>query len=45
MPDCWETIPPNLSNFDGLVKSTKKANFQISHLIISIGYEIEIWEF
>jgi hypothetical protein len=27
---------------DGLVKSPKKANFQILRLIISIGYEIEI---
>jgi hypothetical protein len=30
------------SNLDGLVKSPKRANFQISHLIISTGYEIEI---
>ena len=30
---------------DGLVKSPKRANFQISHLIISIGYEVEICEF
>jgi len=29
-------------NFDGLVKSPRRANFQISHYIISIGYEIEI---
>jgi hypothetical protein len=28
--------------FDGFVKSPKIANFQISHLIISMGYEIEI---
>jgi hypothetical protein len=28
--------------FDGLVKSPKNANFQISHLMISIGYETEI---
>ena len=32
-------------NFDGFVKSPKTANFQVSHLIISIGYEIKIREF
>ena len=32
-------------NFDGLVKSPKKANFQISHSIISIAYEVQIKEF
>ncbi len=31
-----------LENFDGFVKSPKIANFKISHLIISRGYEIEI---
>jgi len=30
---------------DGFVKSPKTANFQVSNLIISIGYEIEIREF
>jgi hypothetical protein len=30
------------ANLDGFVKSPKRANFQISHLIISIGYGIEI---
>ena len=29
-------------NIDSLVKSPKIGNFQISHIIISIGYEIEI---
>jgi len=24
MPDCWETIPPNLSNFDMAAKMHKK---------------------
>jgi len=33
------------ANIDGFVKSPKTANFQVSHLIISIGYEIEIQEF
>ena len=27
--------------YDGLVKSPKMANFQFSHLMISIGYEFE----
>jgi len=30
------------SKIDGFVKSHKKANFQISNLIISISYELEI---
>jgi hypothetical protein len=30
------------SKFDGLVKSPTNTNFQISHLIILIGCEIEI---
>jgi len=29
-------------NIDGLVKSLKTTNFQISHLMISTGYKIEI---
>jgi hypothetical protein len=29
-------------NVDGFVKSQKRANIQISELIISIGYEIEV---
>jgi len=29
-------------NIDGFVKSPKNANFQISHLMISIGYGIVI---
>jgi hypothetical protein len=33
------------SKIDGFVKSPKRTNFLISHLIISIGYEIEILEF
>jgi hypothetical protein len=37
-----ETNERRTSNIDGLVKSPKKANFKISHLIISIGYEIKI---
>jgi hypothetical protein len=31
-----------LINIDGFLKSPERANFQISHLIISISYEIEI---
>jgi hypothetical protein len=27
---------------DGFVKSPERANFQILHLMISIGYEIEV---
>jgi len=30
----------NIFNSDGFVKSPKRANFEISHFIISIGYEI-----
>jgi hypothetical protein len=30
------------NNIDGFVKNPKRASFQISHLIISIGYGIEI---
>jgi len=45
--DIWKQMKLNcgaqrhhysMFNVDGLVKSPKKANFQISHLIISIGY-------
>ena len=32
-------------NIDGFVKSPKTANFQFSHLVNSIGYEIDIQEF
>ena len=35
-------IRHSLFNIDGFVKSPKTANFQFSHLIISIGYEIKI---
>ena len=40
-----EQIERRTSNIDGFVKSPKTANFQVAHLIISIGYEIEIQEF
>ena len=38
---------PDKSGFtiDGLARNPKRGNFQISHLIISVGYEIEILEF
>jgi hypothetical protein len=32
----------SMFNVDGFVKSPKRANFQISHLMISIGYKAEI---
>ena len=38
-------IEHRTSNVDGIVKSLKRANFQILNLIISIGYEITIREF
>ena len=37
-----EILKVPFAKFDGLVKSPKRANFKISHLIISTGYEIEI---
>jgi hypothetical protein len=42
----WNLMPSDINcegcKVDGFVKSQKRANFQISESIISIGYKIEI---
>jgi hypothetical protein len=40
----WEKQLLDKSKFDGFLKSPEIANFLISHLIISMGYEIKIRE-
>jgi hypothetical protein len=40
MPESISALFNTASHIDGFVKNPKKANFQISHLINSIGNEI-----